>query len=64
MKIDLNSWLRVLCGVPFGEQGKWQDRTTQRTQGDKTGIQFQSSEVVMVDFQAGIQKPWHILGRS
>ena len=39
---------RGICDWVYGtqlrlEQGKWQDRTTQRTQGDKTGIQFQSS---------------------
>lgn len=48
---------------PLGGRGS--GRTGQhREHKEIMGSNSRAAEVVMVDLQAGIQKPWHILGRS
>lgn len=48
---------------PLGGRGSC--RTGQhREHQEIMGSNSRAAEVVMVDLQAGIQKPWHILGRS
>ena len=49
---------------PLGSRGNGRTGQHREHKEIKLGSNSRAAEVAMVDSEAGIQKPWHILGRS